>query len=62
MLGATQELDWHDRPKRLYHVFERLNLLLGGWNLVQSNAVPPVTIDTSDTKGFYKVEVEYEIP
>ncbi len=61
VLAATEELDWDVRPERLYHVFHALTLH-DAWSLMHSDAVPPVNIDTSESKGFYKVEVEYEIP
>ena len=61
VLAATQELDWDEKPERLYHIFQALSLG-DTWNLVQSNAVPPFSIDTSGDQNFYKVEVEYELP
>lgn len=56
VLVATSELDWDERPDRLYHVFEALDLQ-DAWSLVESNATPPVAISVSGAKGFWKVEV-----
>jgi hypothetical protein len=56
VLQATQELDWDARPGRLYHVFHTLNLG-EEWAPVQSNAVPPVRIDTSNDQGLYRIVV-----
>jgi hypothetical protein len=56
---ATQELGWDERPERLYHVFQALDLQ-DAWSLIESNAVPPVDIDTSGSRNFYKVEVQPE--
>jgi hypothetical protein len=61
VLSATQELDWEVRPERLYRVLHAPGLH-DAWSLVHSDAVPPVSIDMSGSKGFYKVEVEYTIP
>jgi hypothetical protein len=61
MLMASEELDWDARPGRIYRVFHALGLH-EAWSLMHSDAVPPVSIDATETTGFYKVEVEYPIP
>jgi hypothetical protein len=56
LLPALQELDWEQKPHRSYHVFYAPDLQ-AVWTPVESNAVPPIAIDTSGELGFWKVEV-----
>lgn len=60
VLSALEQLTWDPSPDRLYRLFHTLELS-GGWDLVESNAVPPVSIDFTEPTGFYKVEVSVPV-
>ncbi|QHI70325.1 hypothetical protein [Tichowtungia aerotolerans] len=56
VLSVLGQLDWDQRPDRLYQVFQALELS-GIWDLIESNAVPPVSVDFEEPSQFYKIEV-----
>ena len=61
ILSTLEQLNWDQRPERIYRIFQTLELM-EGWTLLEDHAAPPVSVDFSEPAGFYKVEVRVPDP
>ncbi len=57
---SAQQLYWDASPRRLYNILRSPDLQ--GWELLESNVVPPFSIDLSAQQGFYKIQAEVPDP